>query len=55
MAYDDFYEIEEFFANEISESKISQSSNSQSKRKWREIERFKDNEKLYRELLEYNL
>jgi len=55
MAYDDFYEIEEFFANEISEAKSGQSSNCQSKRKWREIERYKENEKLHRELLEYYL
>lgn len=55
MAYDDFYEIEEFLTNEINEANNNKSLNTQSKRKWREIERYKDNQRLHRELLEYNL
>ena len=54
MANFDLYEIEDFVNDDTVESapKITTKT---IKRKWREIENFKENQRLHRELLQYSL
>ena len=53
MANYDLYEMEELFNEET--NTLSNKINIQcTKRKWREIENFKEKQRLRRELLEYN-
>jgi len=53
MANYDLYEIEEFLIDD-NKALDSKPSTKITKRKWREIESFKENQRLRRELLEYS-
>jgi len=53
MANYDLYEIEELF-NEETNVLNSKLNTKNTKRKWREIENFKEKQRLRRELLEYS-
>lgn len=52
MANYDLYEMEEYFNEET--NVVSKINTKSTKRKWREIESFKEKQRLRRELLEYS-
>ncbi|XPF94333.1 DUF3545 family protein [Colwellia sp. RE-S-Sl-9] len=52
MANYDLYEMEEYFNEET--NVVSKVNIKSTKRKWREIENFKEKQRLRRELLEYS-
>jgi len=53
MTNNDLYEIDEYLNNEINEE-VNPFNTKKTKRRWREIENFKENKRLHRELLEYS-
>ena len=53
MNTNEMHEIEEFF-NDESELMVSKITSKSNRRKWREIENYKEQQRLRRELQEYN-